>query len=196
MAKYQQLYPGYFFHVYKSGNSGENLFRIERNYVYFLSIYEKYISPIADTYCYCLLPNHIHFLIKIKEESPTSDDGGAPASSAFSNLFSTYTKSFNKFYKRSGSLFEKPFKRSLIEKNNYLFHLAVYIHRNPQRHGLVEDFQDWKYSSYRVIKSESPTRIQKNEVLDWYGGRDGFVDSHSIEDEKAQIRDVVFENRS
>ena len=46
----------------------ENLFRQEENYHYFLNLWAKYIEPIADTYAYCLMPNHFHALIRIKEQ--------------------------------------------------------------------------------------------------------------------------------
>lgn len=36
--------------------------------VFFLQQWDKYISPIAITYAYCLIPNHIHFLVQIKKE--------------------------------------------------------------------------------------------------------------------------------
>jgi REP element-mobilizing transposase RayT len=62
------LQPEGIYHVYQHANGFENLFKEEENYRYFLQQWSKYISPIADTYAYCLMPNHIHFLIRIKEE--------------------------------------------------------------------------------------------------------------------------------
>lgn len=55
-----------FYHIYNHANGNENLFIEEENYHFFLQQWDKYISPIADTYAYCLIPNHIHFLIRIK----------------------------------------------------------------------------------------------------------------------------------
>jgi hypothetical protein len=54
--------------IYNRGNNGENLFREQRNYPYFLKLYAKHIEPIAETYAYCLLRNHFHLLVKIKDE--------------------------------------------------------------------------------------------------------------------------------
>ena len=59
--------PGQYFHIYNRGNNGEDIFLEARNYAYFLKLYQKYICPIADTYAYCLLKNHFHFLIRIKD---------------------------------------------------------------------------------------------------------------------------------
>ena len=56
------------YHVYNRANGNEKLFLLDHNYRFFLKKYEEYISPFVDTFCYCLMPNHFHFLIKIKEE--------------------------------------------------------------------------------------------------------------------------------
>ena len=57
-----------FYHIYNHENGNENLFREEDNYQFFLKKWAAYISVIADTYAYCLMPNHFHFLLRIKEE--------------------------------------------------------------------------------------------------------------------------------
>ena len=56
------------YHLYTHANGFENLFRSKENYRYFLRRYEYFISPIADTLAWCLMPNHIHFLIRVKNE--------------------------------------------------------------------------------------------------------------------------------
>ena len=54
-------YDGYY-HIYNRGNNRENIFKETRNYRYFLTLYAKHIEPVADTFAYCLLPNHFHWL--------------------------------------------------------------------------------------------------------------------------------------
>ena len=76
------------YHIYNRGNNREDLFREERNYRYFMSLYVKYIEPIADTFAYCLLKNHFHVLVRIKD---AADAGGLSGmnrdpSKHFSNL--------------------------------------------------------------------------------------------------------------
>lgn len=98
------------YHIYNRANGSENLFREDRNYHYFLRQWTKYIEPIADTYAYCLMPNHFHFLIKTKSESEiasalslsklSSDQQANALSKRFSNLFNAYAKAYNKAYKR------------------------------------------------------------------------------------------------
>ena len=185
------LLPGFYYHIYNRGNNRENIFIEERNYYYFLSLYTKYIEPVADTYAYALLRNHFHFLVRLKETSTTQDCQSSkdwqsckttkPSKSisrAFSNLFSTYTKAINKAYDRSGSLFEKPFHRKLIQDERYFTTLVAYIHRNPQLHGFVDDFREWPFSSYQAILSSKDTRIQRGTTLDWFGDRQVFLNLH------------------
>ena len=60
------LSPGNTYHIYNHANGFENIFENEGNYVYFLKKYAEFISPIADTFAYALMPNHFHFLVRIK----------------------------------------------------------------------------------------------------------------------------------
>lgn len=71
--KREPFTPSSLYHVYNHGNGDENIFRSEGNYEYFLMKFNQYISPIADTFAYCLMPNHFHFALCIKEESKLTE---------------------------------------------------------------------------------------------------------------------------
>ena len=116
------------------------------------------------------------------------------ASHAFANLFGTYTKAFNKAYQRTGSLFEKPFRRILVDSDRYFAYLAVYIHRNPQKHGYVDDYRNWPYSSYRATLSSKTTRIQREAVLDWFDSRASFERSHSSSINESVIEPLIVDD--
>lgn len=62
------LQHGKYYHIYNRGNNREDLFKVSDNYQHFLKLYEKYISPIADTYAWVLMKNHFHLLVRIKDE--------------------------------------------------------------------------------------------------------------------------------
>lgn len=72
MSAQTPLRPGRFYHVYNRGINGETLFREERNYRYFLNKYAHHVTPVADTYAHCLMPNHFHLLIRIRTRSAGS----------------------------------------------------------------------------------------------------------------------------
>lgn len=66
MKKYtENLKPDTIYHVFNRGINGINIFIEDKNYTYFLEKYDKYLSPIADTFAYCLLKNHFHIALKI-----------------------------------------------------------------------------------------------------------------------------------
>lgn len=183
------LYDTYY-HIYNRGNNRENIFIQERNYEYFLNLYFKYIDPIAETYAYCLLRNHFHVLLKTRAEeeitgtlrvaSVTRKPLGSEQylSQQFSNFFNAYAKAINKAYDRTGSLFQHPFGRVPVTTDRQFWNVIAYIHQNPQKHGFVKDFREWKWSSYGIILVEKPTKLRRDAVLDWFGGKESYLEMH------------------
>jgi putative transposase len=152
---------GKFYHIYNRGNNRESIFLEDGNYTYFLQLYVKYIEPVACTYAYCLLRNHFHLLIRTKtvteqefeyraevvHQTREADDHKPwkpkVPSEQFSHLFNAYAKAINKRYNRSGTLFEHPFGRLVIDEFESLKRVMCYIHRNPLKHGFVQDFRQY-----------------------------------------------------
>jgi putative transposase len=67
MQNVQPLLSGNFYHIFNCGINGSNIFSKEKDYLHFIRLYDKYISPVADSYAWVLMPNHFHFLVKIRE---------------------------------------------------------------------------------------------------------------------------------
>jgi len=65
---HELLLPKTVYHIYTHANGFENLFNSEENYRFFLRKYAYHVYPIAETYAYCLMPNHLHLMIKIRSE--------------------------------------------------------------------------------------------------------------------------------
>ena len=133
---------GEYYHIYNRGCNKVKIFQEDENYRYLLKYFLRYIreyniSPVA----YCLMPNHYHFLIR--------QDGKKSAGRAFQFLFNRYTKAFNVMYRRTGTLFEGPFKSIHVNRSGYLIYLCRYIHRNPVDAGLVRSPEEWRYSDYK-----------------------------------------------
>lgn len=187
------LYPERYYHIYNHGNSDDNIFLNDDNYSYFLKRYMYFINPIIDTFAYCLMPNHFHFVIQVKTEKEIllyhnvsekdkqmiSKSMSVYLSQQFSNLFNSYSKAFNKMHNRSGKLFRLPFKRKLLDTDLYLQKAIHYVHANPVHHGFVKDMRDWKYSSIHAYESSRKTNIKKEAGLILFNGIDGFKYFHS-----------------
>lgn len=184
------LQPGHYYHIYNRGNNREDLFREERNYRYFLLLYARHVPASTDTLAYCLLKNHFHLLVRVKEPPPVSGSGEGlsprEASQHFSNFFNAYTKAINKAYGRTGSLFEERFGRIEVTSDRYFLQLIFYIHFNPQKHGFVTDFREWPWSSYHALLAAGETKLNRAEVLNWFGDAAQYEAFHrGLMDEKA-----------
>lgn len=174
------------YHIYTRGTNKTNIFIEERNYEYFLKLYEKYIPPVAYTYAYCLLKNHFHLLIKTKSQQEidkwavSQDKTRVTPSLQFAHLLNAYAKSINKAYGRVGSLFQHPFGRVIIKDKRQFRNTMLYIHLNPRKHGFIDDFRRWPHSSYSLLisDSDSPTFLARPPSLDCFGGRQSFDQAH------------------
>ena len=105
-----------------------------------------------------------------------------------SNLFNAYAKAFNKATNRTGSLFEKHFKRIKVNDENYLKQLVVYIHLNPEHHFDL-DFTKFKYSSYNAFLSDKETKIDRDEILKFFEDKENFIYVHH---QKKELLDEKF----
>lgn len=175
-----------YYHVYNRGNNKENIFRKPRDYDHFIRLLERYLLPIADIHSYCLLPNHYHLIVRIKSISEISEElQEKMIRTSFGNMMNAYAKSYNKKYKRSGSLFQKHLKKKLIHDESYLKNLVVYVNKNPSLHG-IGDFKDYKYSSYNDLLGTSDSWLKKDYVLSVFGGKENLMDRLGLEMELSE----------
>lgn len=177
-----------YYHVYNRGVEGRDIFIDDNDYKVFLSFIKRYlvestqnevrprweqeIHKQVELKCYCLMPNHFHFLIK-----QNSKDGITKFMRALMNC---YVKFFNKKYKRVGGLFQGKFKAVRIEKDLYLLHLTRYIHLNPLQSGITyEDLENYYCSYGEYIGKRSTKWIRQEEILNNFGskffGKDKFT---------------------
>ena len=96
----QPLEEGQFFHIYNRGVNGEDIFKEQRNYYYFLQQYNACCSDVFEIYAYALLKNHFHLLVYVKEnvEVPKYNGRGSmklKASKQLSHFFNSYAQSVN-----------------------------------------------------------------------------------------------------
>jgi len=203
----EKLAGGKYYHIYNRGINSVNLFYKEDDYQHFLSLYVRYIHPIADTFAWVLMPNHFHVLVRIREDvvykHAVTDVGMTPElfeqvkwetisaegvveptrkkpdpSRHFSHLFNAYSKYLNVRTKRHGTLFERPFNRKEIDEIRYLKKAVLYIHQNPVRHGFCDQADEYPWSSYHTFVSGKETLLQRATALSWFGGLDELVCGH------------------
>lgn len=167
MKRKNPLLPNHFYHIYNRGIEKRDIFLEPKDYERFLillylcndskpvnirDLYDKGLSfveimqiekegVLVDIGAYCLMPNHVHLLIKGCHENGIS---------IFTKkLFTGYSMFFNKKYQRSGRLFENTFKAELVNEDNYLKYLFSYIHLNPVK--LID--KNWKEFGIKDFKN-------------------------------------------
>ncbi|MGQ7854555.1 hypothetical protein ACUN24_09935 [Pedobacter sp. WC2501] len=192
-----------FMHIICKSVSGSKLFQDDGNRLYFLLKYTQYSTGYLNTYAYILLDNHSHFLIKntssdelksylkslSKDSLKTHQKKYLANEICYSeavefqmkDFFIAYAMAFNKKNDRSGSLFVNPFRRVRIIDEIHLHQLVIYIHANVLKHGICTEFEHYKWSSYQSILSEKKTILKREEVLDFFGGKDNFAKQHQIQ---------------
>ena len=159
-----QIISGEYYHVFNRGNNKQPIFLDESDRIRFLflilyfqsnanleniSRFVQYFvkhrvfnisekkkdfmleNKSAELINFAFMPNHFHMTIREVK------DGGL--SRYMQRALNGYTKYFNAKYKRSGHLFQGPFKAVRVTSNEQLLHLSAYIHRNPR------EIKEWRY---------------------------------------------------
>ena len=135
------IVPNIPFHVLDRGNNRQIVFRENEDFAYFLKLLKRYKKELKfKLYHFCLMPNHIHFVIE------STVEGSLPR--IMMRLTLAYSSYFNKKYEGVGHVWQGRYKSSLIDKDNYFIWCGLYVELNPVRARLVVGPEDWQWSSY------------------------------------------------
>jgi len=103
---------------------------------------------IVEILSFCLIPNHVHFLLKGLTEKG--------AIQFMSNFQNSYAKYFNLKYERRGHVFESKFNAKHIVDDNYLLRVSSYIHLNPKDlRAYKRKEQDYPWSTFQDYVKEN-----------------------------------------
>jgi len=134
--------PGLISHITQRAAGKDLLYLEESDYVFFLWLLKEISRNYAvKVFAFCLLPNHIHLLLK-----PTNEN----LSDSMRDLFSRYALRFNRKYERKGHLFGGPYRQAVCLDDSYLLAASLYIHLNPVKSGLSADPVGYRWSSSRL----------------------------------------------
>lgn len=124
-------------------------------------------KKIVDIICYCLMPNHFHFLLRQKRKGGITE--------FTSKLSNSYTKYINTKNNRVGHLLQGNFKAVHVGTNEQLLHLSRYIHLNSLVSYLVKDLDSYKWSSYSEYISLIDNAIcDKKIILDQFKSKEEY----------------------
>ncbi len=148
------------YHVILRGMDKMSLFYDDNDRKLFLKQLKSQVCPDFEIYCYCLMTNHIHLLVK-------------------SNLLShymhhiafVYAMWFNAKYHRKGYLFQDRFRSEGIETENYLIQCFRYILQNPVKAGICRQVSDYRWSSYRLYYNSSASFVNVGFIKNFFSDR-------------------------
>ncbi len=155
---------GMIHHIVVRGNNSKDIFYNDNDrikYLQLLHTYKKRYHFIILAYCF--MDNHVHLLVKQKLLNLSDFMGGIQQS---------YTQYFNTKYKESGHVFEQRFKSYPCSDEAYYISLIAYIHNNPKKAKLVENLDDYVWSSHNAIMGNTYCDICDVDQLFRLIGRD------------------------
>ncbi len=146
-----KLEDGKVFHIYNRGNQQQKIFFSEANYLFFMRKMQSGLLPFCDLLAYCLMPNHFHWLLRIKpvDESSKAEEriNADKFSKAAGILLRSYTRAIQRQQIFTGSLFQQNSQSKVLMDRDDVLTCFNYIHHNPVKAGLVAKASDWKFSS-------------------------------------------------
>jgi len=135
--------PGFPYHVVQRGNNREACFLEAENYRFYLRLWNDLSQRYGvAVHAYCLMTNHIHFLVTPEHEESVSN--------TMKVVGSRYAQYINRRYQRTGTLWEGRHRASLVQSERYLLTCYRYIELNPVRAGMVKRPEEYHWSSHRL----------------------------------------------
>jgi putative transposase len=136
-------------HIVQRGINREPCFFAEEDYQCYLHWLEEAARDCGCViHAYALMTNHVHLLL-------TPLDTGSPAR-LMQSVGRRYVQYVNRFYRRTGSLWEGRYKSSVVQAETYLLACMRYIELNPVRAGMAVDPAPYRWSSYRANGLNQP----------------------------------------
>lgn len=192
--RYKVCIPDHYYHIYNRGVNKRRIFLDDADYAVFLNLLKRYLDaePAKDLkgreypwlherlelLAFCLMPNHFHLLVYLKEE--------AAMTQLLHSVGTSYTTYFNKKYHRVGPLFQERYKASMILREDYLLHISRYIHLNPS------DYKRWEWSSlpYYLGKKHADW-LQPDKILQLFNGPKDYADFVADYESQKEILDEI-----
>ncbi len=176
---------GEFYHVYNRGVDKRDIFSEQYDILRFLqsmkvfntiepigSIYEKSffktqfgsLTPrLIEIICYCLNPNHYHFILRQVAEKGIEK--------FMHRLATGYTNYFNEKYQRSGALFQGRYKAVHVNSNEYLLHLSAYINLNYLVHQLGSSASRTSWDEFVTDARNSESFCSRDIILEQFSSQ-------------------------
>lgn len=156
----REWYPGIIYHITSRGNRKGIIFRDIRDRYVFLKIMESTLEYYKDEFsiiCYCLMSNHFHIMVETKDTH---------IKYFMSRVNSQYAKYFNGKYEYIGYVFQGRYHSQIIDNDIEMMEVSRYIHLNPVKAKIVNDPEEYIWSSYPMYLGRIKKRIiETNKIM-------------------------------
>jgi putative transposase len=131
---------GLVYHVINRGNNRADVFHNDEDYEAFLeSLADQKLRRPFGLLGYCLMPNHVHLLIRA---------GEAPISRVMQGLLVAHTQRYHREHASGGHVWQGRFKSPVVQDDEHILRVLRYIEANPLRAGSVTDAAEYRWSSF------------------------------------------------
>ena len=144
------------YHVMLRGINKQDIFEDNEDYSQFLNILHALVNRCDEQghslpshctfYAYCLMTNHVHLLIRERDEH---------IGESIKRIGVAYARYYNHKYERNGHLFQDRFRSEPVNSIEYFMTLMRYIHQNPVVAGLADEVRDYPWSSWHEYEGHS-----------------------------------------
>ena len=167
------------------GINKENIFYQEiyiKKYLKFLK--ENQEKNNIKTIAYCIMKNHAHLLIKATKIQELSN--------FMHKINGNYARYYNYMENRVGYVFRDRFKSQPIMSEKQLYNCIRYIHLNPVKAKIVENPEQYKYSSYRIYKRrlDEKNNLDMQETLEYICNSKNKINEQYIDEDK-DIKEII-----
>ena len=182
------------YHIFNQGNNRQKVFFTKENYLFFLRKINFHIKSFADILAWCLMPNHFHLMVFVRQTTLPLSAESLPTSlsKSIGTMLSSYTRAVNRLYNQSGSLFRQKTKalcltridrvtkawyvsngitvvNTCLPESQYPNLCFNYILFNPVNAGLVKANEEWEFCSFPDITGKRNGKLISREKIEKLG---------------------------
>lgn len=156
------------YHVMMRGVNRQAIFENDGDRFHFMSVLKecKEISGFR-LHAFCLMPNHLHFLI---------EPAGEPLDLVFQRIGIRYAVWYNRKHQRAGHLFQDRFRSENVENDLYYMTVLRYILQNPMKAGLEPHLGTYRWSSYPAYAKGTGSITDTQYATELFGTRESLID--------------------
>ena len=156
---------------------------------FFKQKYKKKNPPLVHIICYCINPNHYHFILQQK-----ADRG---VEKFMQRMGIGFTKYYNQRHRRQGPLFIGGYRSKLIETNEYLLHVSAYVNLNHKVHQLGNRISKSSWDEYTSLNPLINPVCQTDSILEQFASKKEYasfaLDALQISQEKKEMKALLLE---